>query len=57
MRKHVYPYQLSPEASTHLLFSTKIFPKGLPKGIEGGENAPDANHFLPFSFLVLSETS
>lgn len=45
-------YQLSPRASTFLLFSTKIFPKGLPKGVKGvkgGENAPDADHFLPFS--------
>ena len=45
-------YQLSPRASTFLLFSTKIFPKGLPKGVKGvkgGENAPDADHFLPLS--------
>ena len=40
-----YTYQLSPT----LLFSTEIFPKGLPKGIDGGENAPDADHFLPLS--------
>src|SRR6266702_2712155 len=49
MHKHVHPYQLSPKASAFLLFSTKIFPKGLPKGINGGENAPDANHLLPLS--------
>lgn len=42
-------YQLSPRASTFLLFSTKIFPKGLPKGTKDGENAPDADHFLPLS--------
>ena len=44
-----YIYQLSTRASAFLLFSTEIFPKGLPKGIKGGENAPDADHFLPLS--------
>ena len=46
MHKHVHPYQLSPKASTFLLLSTKIFPKGLLKGIEAGENAADINYFL-----------
>ena len=44
-----YTYQLSPRASTFLLISTEIFPKELSKGIDGGENAPDADHFLPLS--------
>ena len=43
------PIPISSNPNRHLFtLSSKIFPKGLPQGIEGGENAPDANHFLPF---------